>query len=423
MVMEENQIEVGEGKTKTITYLMFFSFVLSLYIGNILFWTYPLLPDEKVYFWTIVSFYKGEFQIHARQAMLPGYHALAAIYSKFIVGGMTPYTLRLFSSILGIFTILGFFLLSSRYSPQRIRERTYLFVFFPIIFPMFFVIYTDVAALLFVLWMMFFYHEKRFYLSAFCGLLSVTMRQNNIIWVGFIFSLAVFEQSPHLLPWTKEFFSKSHFQKIIRKQLPYLFVFLAMAGFLIYNKGIGVGKMMHYSSLGPFAGNIYLFLFLYVFFLPATLWNQKASLRDFFLSPLGFAMSAILFALVFWHNLIDHPYLQIESLKTFYFRHGLLHSINENTLLKSLYAFSVVLGFASFWVTPRNYLRYLFYLFTYLFVATNWHTEQRYLLVPFSIWLLIMPSLSRREEIINIAVNLLWTGLLLWWILGFNRFI
>ena len=109
--------------------------------------------------------------------------------------------------------------------------------------------------------------------SALFGILSMAVRQNNIVWLFFIFLLLYVRRYGYNL---KLNFFKEH----LKNSWLFLIGFALFGIFLVLNKGIAIGDK-EYHTLSIYFGNIYLLLFLFFFlFLPLNISNFNKIMRS-----------------------------------------------------------------------------------------------------------------------------------------------
>ena len=95
--------------------------------------------------------------------------------------------MRYITFAFGILSVLIFYFCAKFVSPNNANTKTLQFFFLPILFQYFFLIYTDVASLFFVLLALFFALKKHNAVSFIVIFISLFIRQTNIIWLLFIF--------------------------------------------------------------------------------------------------------------------------------------------------------------------------------------------------------------------------------------------
>jgi alpha-1,2-glucosyltransferase len=246
-------------KLQKTTILIVFFITLSicfissyLYIQNA-----ELFGDEKVHYPQIKKFINKDFTLHPKITTIPGYHAILALFA-YIFNVSSIASTRLLSLIFSIASIPIFFLLSLKICKESSVIKTLQYCFFPILFPFFFLLYTDMPSLLMILISFYFLLNQKYKLAGIMGILSLFIRQNNIVWLAFMCVFIHFEK------YNFEF-SVKIFQKSIRDYWIFIIGFILFIIFLIINKGVAIGeKLMHPSFLFR-TGNIFFMMFLFFF--------------------------------------------------------------------------------------------------------------------------------------------------------------
>jgi len=369
-----------------------------------------IVADEGVHRLQIMTLAGGELEIVKKLTMFPGYHALIALLARW-TGAESAAALRLLSALVSLPVIATFYAIVRQLSPRFAAVATLQFAFLPILFPLFFVLYTDAFSLLLVLLAVLLVLRHRRNAAAVVAIVSVLVRQTNILCLAFVLGLAYLED--HGLTLSRE--------KLVSALRQHLLFVLGLAGFAVFvvvNGGVAVGdRSAHPLQLS--LGNVYLFLFLYFFLLLpvhlAGLRSALARLRD--KRVLG--LSLLLYGVFMVTFVNDHPYNQV-SLRTFKFdnpqlvghapflRNELLHLATQGAFAKTLFFIPVLLSclllHKTRLVQPRFWLIYPLLL---LLLAPSWLIEQRYSLVPLALLLLVRERRSPALEYATAVLGLL----------------
>jgi len=139
--------------------------------------------DEMHHHPQIAAFIDGRFDDVGRGmlSMLPGYHAIVAAVA-WGVGTHSPSTVHLRSAILCFPTVVLFFLCARALGKDNRVSLSLLFLLCPLVYPYFFLICTDIPALLFLLGVLFLTLTGRYQLAGLMVWLTLLMRQTNIVW-------------------------------------------------------------------------------------------------------------------------------------------------------------------------------------------------------------------------------------------------
>jgi alpha-1,2-glucosyltransferase len=149
-----------------------------------------LYADEEVHYDQIARFARGDLSLNPALTTLPGYHALLGLIG-YVTGVTNIPFMRFLSFLIGLATIGVFGLISRELYRDAGFLRVLQLAFLPILFPFFFLLYTDVLSLLFVLLAFFFILRERPTLAAVMSLAGVLVRQTNIVWLLFFFAFLI----------------------------------------------------------------------------------------------------------------------------------------------------------------------------------------------------------------------------------------
>jgi len=371
--------------------------------------TNSIVADEHVHRTQILTLAGGDLAIHHRLTMIPGYHAVIALLAR-LTQAESPPALRILSALLGLPVIAVFHAIVRQLGPRFAAVATLQFAFLPLLFPLYFVLYTDAFSLLLVLSSVLLVLRRRRTAAAAVAILSVLVRQTNILCLAFSLGLSYLEDHGKAL-------SRERLISALRQNLLFVLGLAGFAAFVLVNGGVAVGdRSAHPLTLSP--GNLYLFLFLYFFLsLPVHLAALKpalarlASTRVLALSLLFYVGFMLTFA-------SDHPYNQITVL-TFRFdnpqlighapflRNELLHLATHNALTKTLFFIPVLLSCLLLSKTRLVQPRFLLvYPLLLLLLTQSWLIEQRYSLIPLSLLLLARERTSPTLEYATAALGL-----------------
>jgi alpha-1,2-glucosyltransferase len=346
--------------------------------------------DEVVHYDQIARFARGDLSLNAVVTTLPGYHALLGLIG-YATGATSVPFMRFLSLLIGLVTIGVFWLITREISRDAGWLRLLQFVSFPLLFPFFFLLHTDVLALLLVLLTGFFTLRERFTLAAVMSLAGVLVRQTNIVWGLFFFCLSYTRSYGFSVEWPAVM---THMRRAWL--FPVSIMFFGV--FVIINKGVAVGDREAHNVAGLFLGNIYFFLFLTFFlFFPVFVDYWKvlfAQLKEWKIL-LSLCCIFVVYLMTFS---VTHPYNQAQY--TFYLRNKVLLFFSETLVDKILFFLPMagsVLFFAKIRLCERPFL--LLYPTTFLFFLPMWLIEQRYYLIPFTLFLVMREQRSVAAEV------------------------
>jgi len=358
-----------------------------------------LLVDEVPHFWQIEDFYEKNYSVNPDQTLIPGFHMFMAGVGK-VGGGVNKVFLRGVITCLALLSVFLVYLITKKNHGNVALIKTLEYLFIPILFPFFFLIYSDLLSLLFVLAMYYFYLKKKLLLSGIFGLISILIRQNNVLWVGFIFLLIYYDDFGIKIKWNKMF-------DFIKKTWLFILVFLLFISYVLITGGIAFGDTDAHPG-GIHFGNIYFMLFLmFFFFLPLHIANVKEALKKirdwkwlvFIVVFFGF------FMLTFINN---HPYN--IGWGDYFLRNMILIFFSQTVLLKSLFFIPVLGTVLSLSVTKlANKKYYLLYPLTLLFLLPSWLIEERYYLIPIVLFVLFKRERNDWTDYATVVLNAIMT--------------
>lgn len=354
--------------------------------------------DEYVHLEQIKYFIEGKLQIVRGISKLPGYFLLIAFFSHtFNINELGGF--RTISFLISILSILVYYKLVKKLDKKNAIITTIQYILLPISFPLLFLLYTESLSTLLVILSLYLAIRKRYLLASVVSLLSVGIRQTNIIWFLFIFILSyVLSNGYDLnLKKIKSYFSKSYFF-LISISLFLVFIFL--------NKGIAIKDQLTTPSFQIHMGNVFWSLFLFlILFIPVNLVNlgkvKKLILKqNAVLIP---AISFILISLFIFPNLnpMNSDPIHLKNNFLLFFHSGLLPKLTYLILL----TYSV-LSISSVKLVKKHY--YLSYIFMFLSLVPFWLVVSRYVIIPF---LLFNTFRKKESPIIEYLIVLIFLSL------------
>jgi len=361
--------------------------------------------DELNHYAQITLFRHGEFRVFTTYlTTIPGYHAIVAAV-LWISGADSLNAARLVNAAFALAGIAGFHALRRNLWPGTETLATAQVLALPILVPLFFLVYTDMLALALLLWATFATVSARHWLSALLLAVLVSVRQNEVVWAGFLAMLAVW-------PIWREHGTRA-WREIVARMLPYG---MPVAGFLAFwwwNGSISLSREQSalHPDLSLHAGNILFALLIAGVLMPL---QAIAGLRDFAERARRhawlFAIPLLVVA-AFWFGFhVDNPYNSVFP--DHYIRNGALLAIDAQPALRaaaSIVAAIAVCGFAFTRLRPADAI--WLYPFAALFLAASWLIEQRYALVPLVLWLAFREQRGRAIEWATLA---LWLVFAVW---------
>lgn len=353
------------------------------------------------------DFSRDTFEI---AAMFPFYHFVLGLLSH-LGGSLSFPSLRFFSTIFSFLSVLVFYLVAKQVDPKNAVLKTFQYLFFPILFIFFFLIYTDVFSLLLILLTFYFLNKEKYKTAGLFGLFSVLTRQNNIIWLGFFVLLMILKDF-------KSGISKKSIKKFLSDASSFILIFLGFGVFVILNKGFVLSGMKQIHPFSIHFSNLFLFLlFQFVLFLPLNIANFpkvfKLSIRIFRKKPWIVFPIGIFFLFYIFTFRADHPFNQ--STLDYFLRNRILTNITGSDLTKSFFFIPIFYSILSLAVTEFNKKEYYFiYPFILISLCLFWLIEPRYYLVPFVFFLLFKKQKSILIEGLTVILFVILSGWIVW---------
>lgn len=369
----------------------------------------PLYVDETTHFYVISNFCRGNFTYPDFLTTIPGYHFFGSIFGY--LANCSETSIRFFNLLVSGITVFVFFNIAKIVSPKASKGKTLLFILLPILFPFFFLVYTDMMSLLFVLLMFYFMLKGNYTLSALFGLLSFVVRQNNIIWV--LFSIVYIGAAGNRF---KAAIKKNLTPGFFKTVLPYIIVLVVASAFFMKTGGFSLGDKEKHPAFYLGFMNLYTALFfLFWINLPENLYNLKSlSQKIKKIKPSQMLLITSLAGAFFIFFLltfkIDHPYNNYQ-IYSYFLRNKILHLFDSSIFLRSAFFACVLLAIASLYATKfKEKRQYLIYLFSGIFLASSWLIENRYFLIPF-VFLNLFAARNQKTERCMIIWYLISSGI------------
>jgi len=350
------------------------------------------MSDELSYYHSIHEIARGTIgnQTFTRFSVLPGY---VFIYGMIIRLFGLSYAnervlipvLRGISAFFAFFTIYLFFLLAKKIQKEDAYIKTMQFLLSPIIFPFFFLIYTDIFSLLLNLISFYYVLDKKYMRSGIISFFSIFIRQDNIFWIIFYCIYIFFDIKTYTL-------QKKTFMSYLKNIAMYSLGFISLGVLMIFNKGnVAIG----YNAAHPVSfhmGNVYFFVIsLFLLFLPFHIFNTLKIIDFIQKKPIITLLISVILLPVFSFH-VDHPNNQLGK----YFLHnGLLHLLVVNTTSRIITYLILVWTILSFAVTQfHKKIYYNIYPCIFLSLSAAWLIEPRYYFVPITFFMLFKKEAS-----------------------------
>jgi len=321
-----------------------------------------------------------------------GFHALAAMFAR-LSADSEEETIRLFVVLVSAATILSFRSLVQSFAPQAESMRTLQFALFPLLFPFWFLIYTDVLALLLLLLAVGALRWDRFPVSGILMMLSMAVRQSYVVWLAL------------LGVWTAVTNADAPLGQLVKRGLSFGIAAILFVLFVVVNDGVAIGDRDSHPDMQFHIENLlFMLVCFFLTFLPLITSKIPQIAR---LHPaLLLAVSVSSVALLFGTFQVDHPYNDNVVTEDIFLRNVLLQAMTSSTLARVTASAAITFAVLSLCVIRlRQPIHYLIYPFAALSVLPVWLIEQRYYLPAFALFMVFRESASPGIERAILAIN------------------
>jgi len=352
------------------------------------------IVDEARHFNQINSFAHGNFSLDPELTTIPGYHALMALICR-VFDRYSLNSIRFLNSLIAFAVILVFYFTACRLSSEYALTKTLQFLFLPILFPFLSLAYTDTLSLLLVLLAYRALQVSKYNLALLMALLSVFVRQNNIIWLLYVVALEYVRRNgckPGL----------SLLLEHLKRSWIAILALTAFALFVLYNGGVALGHVKYHPAFSLQSGNVFFFLFISFFlFAPQHMLSGGKMLRQLARDWRTCLALLLLAGFYLFTYRVDNPLNFFQ----FHLRNQLLLFFVSSLALKALF-FVITAWALLFFLHSRlsGETRILLYSATVLFLVPAWLIEQRYYLIPLMFFMLLKKEDSSRAEYLTVLL-------------------
>jgi len=339
--------------------------------------------DELPHYLQIAAFAEGKFDIYYRLTVLPGYHAIIAAMA-WLADDHSLTTVRALSWGLCFPAIVLFFLCARELGKDNRFSLSLVFFLSPIFFPFFFLLYTDIPSLMFLLGGLLLTLKRRYQLAGLVVALSFLLRQTNVVWALFYALLALGQEDV----WRQ--LARRDWQPVLRSVARlWLFVLAGFAflAFVYWHGSITLGdvSMHEVGRLNPTQGYILLFAVFFLF-LPLHVWNLPRIGQMIRRRP---AMWLFVSAISLGYYIITFSAYHDWNYSTFFLRNYILIGMRQELWFQLIVFIPMLWAAFSLCVTPlqRGYFYWL-YPVAILSVLPHSLIEPRYFIVPVTLFML-----------------------------------
>lgn len=352
--------------------------------------------DEPYHARQIQRFVKGNYDLVSQLTTIPGYHLTIAMVAKML---NTPgiKQLRLISLVFSLISIWVFFLLTKKLDAKNPLLKTLQYVFLPISFLYFPLVYTDIFSLLLVITAFYFAISKRYSISAFFSLAALLVRQNNITWIVFFWVYTYILENGFSFSWKK-------ILEHIRRGAGYIVAAILFVIFVWFNGGVAIGDQGRQQA-GFYMGNIYFFLAVMgVLFLPSIIASISREIKhNIFKKRIIFGVLAgVIMACLF---LFFRPTLHEYNLASGFLRNSILQLAYQQYAWA--YALAIFFGCLALSLMKFEKKSLLLLPFVTAYLMPSWLVEQRYLIIPLVFVLLFRKETNSKIEYVNMLYFIL----------------
>ena len=374
------------------------------------------IGDEDVHRFQINWFVQGRYELFEHVTVLPLYHLVVATLAKWT--GLTSLNgLRLVHLVLAAGVIPAYFMLCRALYPSQVALRTVQFMFIPLLFPLFFLTYTDLPALLFTLLMLEHTLRQKYAGAGVFAAVAVAMRQPNIVWAAFAVGLIALHTAREMGVSVRSDSSATgrgvldsrYWFTVLRRTQYLLLVFAGFASFVIWNGGVALGDAaQHRVALN--LSNAYFFLMVaWVLFLPFNV-EQLPHIRRL-LHQHVWLLPAMVACFFLYFYTYEHPHPYNAATLDFY-RHNLFIYYTSDVTAIRILAFIPVAWMSLSFVTAATASDYpvemlLLVPFALLSFVPLPLIEPRYYLVALSLFLVFRPVMSTGTTVVTLVYYLL----------------
>jgi alpha-1,2-glucosyltransferase len=296
--------------------------------------------------------------------------------------------------------------------------------FFPLLMPYFFLTYTDTLSLLVVLLSLYLHEGNWRKSSAFIHLISVAVRQTQIIWLMFclVWDLRRFASDRET-----RFGSGQKFIVVLLRWIWPELVVLAIFGAVVMWLGrLTVSSGLSHPSFVLRLENVWLFFALLpVLFLPYLLNSIPRLVERMRQEWLGMALVVAALGFLFsftWH--VDHPFNNPGQFDVLFIHNWAVEAISQNLWLRISTFVAIILGIWLLidWPFLKSEHRW-FIPFGLLMLALHWLIETRYQLPLLAFLLLQRRASSRSLELAQFFYQLVFSFAIFWLLITTQLFL
>lgn len=342
-----------------------------------------LIGDELVHAAQIHDFLHGHFRVLPTLTNIPGYHLLVAGLLA-LAGHDTLAAMRVVNMGFDLACIGMFYLLRRGVDRRHAARATAQFAFFPLLYPYGFLVYTDILSVALVLAALWATRGGRHVLSGGILLLALLVRQNDVVWAGFLASFALWPllQETDWRPWRAGY-------RMLAIAWPYLAVVVLFVVYWAWNGTIVFSKpeALIHPDMSFHWGNPFFLLFVAGVLMPLQLigglrWFGREACRRYWpwLLPVIVLLVYVTgFKVDNFFNHVSPDYfihnavlVAVDGPRWAWLGFGLVATVAACALAGTRF------------VLPQAWVLFPFAAF---YLSASWLIDGRYTLIPLALWL------------------------------------
>jgi alpha-1,2-glucosyltransferase len=337
-----------------------------------------------------------------------GFHAVAAVVAT-LTGQSRKEDIRLLVLLISGATMLVFWWLLTSVDPQVATVRTLQFVFFPLLFPFWFLIYSDVFALMLLLLAVLALTLRRFHVTGLLMIVSLVVRQTYIVWMAL------------LGLWTVIVNVAEPLRSLVTRGASFGIGAGLFLLFVIVNGGVAVGDRDNHPDMEIHSENVIFMLVCFVLmFLPLIVSKLPQITRLPRAVLVAVPLASV--ALFFGTFRVDHS--GNTQWQDYYIRNAMLETMTSSLVAGVVVSVAMALAVLSLCVIRlRQPAHYLIYPFAALSVMPVGLIEQRYYIPVFALFMLFRESSSPGVERTLVALYIVMALYLFAGIVGGQSFL
>lgn len=357
--------------------------------------------DEVFHAYQIWHYYSGGTEFASNITVPPTYHYTMAFIIRQL-GFYSDHLTRFLNLSVSLCALPVLYSIAARHFPAAAGIRMLQVFFAPLIFPYFFLIYTDTWTLLAIAVTIYYSLNRSYLLAGLAGLIAILLRQDSVIWVGLAYLLICFDGISLTRPLPYRQFMHNAFVR----GLPMVAIFLLFIAFVIYNGGVAIGDKDAHEMSSFNISNLYFFLVCgWMLFLPMNIYNLPKILP---LLKNKNILILLLLGFFFYMGTISNPHPYNNMMFDYFLHNGLIHLMVEFDIARILFYIPIAWMALSLAVTRLPEKRF-YWLFLIIPISAVMHPliEARYYIPAFVLINLWRPAMPPAFEMTTLAGSIL----------------